>query len=137
MRDFKAGRDILVDGDLTINNNSHNVTQKLLRDCTEKELQEEKQIRKKILRGEFIYKLKFTAKVVVVVSAIMGIILSLVWYSTKDGGNKAIFTLTLVGSVITVFSAAIKNLDTDTALEAKNRQELKEIKMLIREKRYL
>ncbi len=128
MRDFKAGRDINVEGDVHIVDNS--VQPKLLVVCTNEELFAERAHRDALLSQERKAKWKRLAVAWAVLGAILG--LASLWFYLKGDTNLSSLILGLGG--LAVGFASVKALERPNEFEERQIAALREIKMILRER---
>lgn len=128
MRDFKAGGDINVGGDVYIHDES--VQHKLLIHCTNEELRAERTHRIQVLSGERKHKWKRVGVAWLIVGG--GLALTAIWlYLTgKEGLSSLVLGL---GGVMLAF-ATIKVIDEPTEFERRQLAALTEISYLLRER---
>ena len=128
MRDFKAGRDINVEGDVYIHDESSQP--KLLIQCTNQELFDERIHRKYILANE--RKGKF--KRLTFAWLVSGIVLSVgaLWFYANNQDNFASMLLGLGG--LAVAFASIKVFEQPTEFEQRQLIALQEIRHILRER---
>jgi len=128
VRDFKAGGDINVNGDVLIVDQSQEP--KLLFQCSNEELLEEETHRQSLLRREqsdrSAKSLKFIA---VAASLIFG---AAVWYWVH--GKMDAFSLLSAGAGIVLALATVRLGDEPTPFEIRQIAALEEIHMLLRER---
>lgn len=130
MRDFNAGRDINVGGDLVIRDQSQQPG-KLLRECSNDELLIERRRRERLLQEEMQRKWKkiFNWGLAAIISAC-------IFYAIKSIGGKVdlvVYLLNLAGIVIPV-SVTIRIADSQTEFQLRQLAALKEISFLLRER---
>ncbi len=128
MRDFKAGRDIHIGGDVYIHDES--LQPKLLVLCTNKELFDERAHRKSVLAAERKRKFKRVASVWV----FLGVILagSAVWFYANGQANFSSLLLGLGGLAVAL--ASVKVFEQPTEFEQRQLGALKEIHHILRER---
>jgi len=128
VRDFKAGRDINVEGDVHIIDNS--TQPKLLVVCTNDELLAERVHRKTLLSQESKAKWKRLATAWVFLAAILGV--ASLWFYFKGDTNFSSLVLGLGG--LAGGFATVKVLEKPNEFEARQIAALNEIKMILRER---
>ena len=128
MRDFNVGNDLHVKGDLHINDNSNQ--SKLLIDCSNNELFEERTHRKSLLSGERKSKWKRMAIAWLGIGCVLGI--AAIWFYYQGNPNLSSLVLGL-GGFGTAF-ASIKVLEQPTEFEARQIDALNEIRLILRER---
>jgi hypothetical protein len=128
MRDFKAGRDINVGGDVHINDQSNQP--KLLALCTNEELFDEEQHRRKLLSDEKIGKLKGGFLLVLFAWAACGIYA--LWNHWQGNSNLGSFYALMATMFWTSFNIYIYQKPNE--FEQRQMNTLKEITMLLRER---
>ncbi len=128
MRDFKAGRDINVGGDVYIRDESSQP--KLLVLCTNEELSDERTHRKAVLSGE--RKRKF--KRLTFTWLFSGIVLSAgaLWFYANGQSNFSSLLLGFGG--LAVAFASVKVFEQPTEFEQRQLAALKEIHHILRER---
>lgn len=128
MRDFTAGRDINVDGNVQIIDNSNQP--KFLTACTIEELVHERAHRKQLLRRERKAKWKRLAL------AWVGIVIMLgsasLWFYFD--GKKELSSLVLGLGGLAVGLASVKVLEKPNDFEQRQIETLYEIRMILRER---
>lgn len=129
MRDFKAGRDIHVNGDVVIHDESTQVG-KLLINCTNEELIDERAHRKSVLRGERRRKLNR----LVVAWVFSGLILSGLAIYFYLNGRSELSSLALGGGSIAIGLGSIKMFIEPNEFERRQIDALKEITYIMRER---
>jgi len=130
MDDFKAGRDIKVDGDVNINNGS-NDEYKLLLECTNDELHEERVHRTGVLKDEIKRKRKHILSLLKV--ALIVIVIIAAWYQLVGEIDLVMMIVAGMGVFLPIASA-IKLSDRQTVFEIRQINALNEIAMLLRER---
>jgi hypothetical protein len=128
MRDFKAGRDINVEGGVHIRTESSQP--KSLSMCTNEELFNERTHRKTLLSSERKRKGKFIAVVCVVIGGGSG--LAALWFYTQGNSNLSSLILGLGGIAMAFTSLEI--LKEPSEFEARQLAALQEIKLILRER---
>lgn len=128
MRDFKAGRDINVEGDVHINDNS--TQPKLLVICTNEELLEERNHRKVLLSQERKAKWKRLALAWLVVAIGLGVVSIWLYFN----GKKDLSSLLLGLGGIVLGIASIKVLEKPNIFEQRQLAALNEIRLILRER---
>lgn len=129
MRDFKAGRDINVNGDVVIHDESTQVG-KLLINCTNDELIEERSHRKSVLWGERKRKLSR----LVMVWVVLGLMLTGVAIYLYYVGRSEFSSLVLGGGSIAIGLGSIKLFVEPNEFELRQQAALKEIAYILRER---
>jgi hypothetical protein len=127
MRDFKAGRDINVGGNVNIHD--HSSEPKLLIQCTNEELFDEQQHRKAVLSNERKHKSKLLNIVWLFIGVIFGG--SALWFYIKDDTNLSSLLLGVGGLAVGVTGEIVKK---PTEFELRQLEALKEIDYLLRER---
>jgi hypothetical protein len=128
LRDFHAGGDINVNGDVNITDNSQQY--KPLNQCTNEELYEERQHRKYVLKKERQSKLNRLGLVWVV----LGVLLASVGLYLFFIGQRDYCFLSLgIGGVLGLFATS-KVIETPTVFEERQIATLNEIKNVLRER---
>lgn len=128
MRDINAGRDIKVDGDFVVNDNSQQY--KLLIHCSNEELLAEEPSRRQQLKDERKAKLnKFLAFIAVAATLIF---VSGVWQWFN--GKMDAFALITGAAGFMVGLASLKVFERQTEFEQRQIAALNEINMLLRER---
>lgn len=128
MRDFKAGRDINVEGDVHIIDNSSQ--SKLLVNCSNEVLFDERIHRKSLLRQELKAKWRRLALAWVAVAAMLGI--ASLWFYSQGNTNLSSLVLGL-GGLAGCF-ASIKVFEKPNQFEQRQIAALDEIRMILRER---
>lgn len=128
MRDFKAGRDINVDGDVNIIDNSNQP--KFLTICTNEELIHERAHRKKLLSQERIEKWKRITLAWVGLAIVLGS--TSVWFYYN--GKKDLSSLILGLGGLAVGLASVKVLEKPNEFEQRQISALNEIHMILKER---
>ena len=128
MRDFRAGRDIHVGGNVHIYDQSHQ--RKLLVECTNEELYTEQQHRKGLLAEEKRRKLKYLAVLTLMAAAILGGFA--VGSYIKGYTEQARLLLPLASLVIAMQGVRIWKHPTE--FEQRQLAALQEISMILRER---
>jgi hypothetical protein len=128
MRDFKAGRDINVEGDVHINDNS--TQPKLFVVCTNEELLEERDHRKALLSQERKAKWKRLALAWLGVAIVLGV--ASIWLYFD--GKKDLSSLLLGLGSFAVGLASIKVLEKPNLFEQRQIAALNEIRLILRER---
>lgn len=128
MRDFKAGRDINVEGDVHINDNS--IQPKLLTVCTSEELFSERLHRQTLLSQERKAKWKRLAMSWIFIAVMLGV--TSLWFYFKGDTNFSSLVLGL-GGLAGCF-ASVKVLEKPNKFEARQIDALDEIKTILRER---
>ena len=128
MRDFKAGRDINVGGDVHIHDESSQP--KLLVLCTNEELFDERIHRKSVLAGERKRKFKRLASAWL----FSGVVLAggALWFYANSQANFSSLLLGLGG--LAVAFASVKVFEQPTEFEQRQLAALKEIHHILRER---
>jgi hypothetical protein len=128
MRDFKAGRDINVGGDVHIHDESSQP--KLLVLCTNEELFDERVHRKSVLAGERKRKFKRLASAWL----FSGVVLAggALWFYANGQANFSSLLLGLGG--LAVAFASVKVFEQPTEFEQRQLAALKEIHHILRER---
>lgn len=128
MRDFKAGRDINVGGDVHIHDES--TQPKLFVLCTNEELFDERVHRKSVLAGERKRKFKRLASAWL----FSGVVLSggALWFYANGQANFSSLLLGLGG--LAVAFASVKIFEQPTEFEQRQLAALKEIHHILRER---
>ncbi len=129
MRDFKAGRDINVSGDVVINDDSTQIS-KLLVNCTNDELVNERSHRKSVLWGE--KKRKLSRLVLAWVFA--GVILTVAAIYFYTQGQKDFSSLVLGLGGLAVAFGSIKLFIEPNEFEQRQHAALREIEYILRER---
>ena len=128
MRDFNVGNNLDVKGDLHINDNSNQ--SKLLIDCSNDELLDERNHRKDLLSSERKSKWKRMAIVWLGAGCILGIIA--IWFYFQDKPNLSSLVLG-IGGLLVAF-ASVKIFEHPTEFEARQVHALNEIRLILRER---
>lgn len=128
MRDFKAGRDINVDGDVHIVDNSNQP--KFLAVCTNDELIHERAHRNELLRHERKAKWKRLALAWVGIAIMLGS--ASIWFYFD--GKKDLSSLVLGLGGLAVGLASVKVLEKPNNFEQRQIDALYEIRMILRER---
>lgn len=128
MRDFRAGRDINVEGDVHIVDNSEQST--LLIACTNEELFAERNHRNELLKQEHKAKWKRLAIAWLVVAVILG--LASLWFYFHGNTNLSGLVLGL-GGLASGF-ASVQVLSRPNKFEERQIAALNEIRMILRER---
>jgi hypothetical protein len=128
MRDFKAGRNLYVEGDLTINDSSTQL--KLLSVCTNEELFNQRIHRKQLLGQEREAKWKRLATVWLLAAIVLGVA-ALGFYAQ---GKTDLAGLVLGFGGLMVGFASVKVFEHPSPFEARQIAALNEIKMILRER---
>lgn len=128
MRDFKAGRDINIGGDVHIHDQS--TQPKLLVLCTNEELFDERAHRKVVLSDERKRKFKRLAFAWIV----SGVVLSAgaLWFYVNGQSNFSSLLLGLGG--LAVAFASVKVFEQPTEFEQRQLATLKDIRHILRER---
>lgn len=128
MRDLKAGRDINVDGDFIINDNSQN--HKLLMHCSNDELLAEEPLRRQRLSEERAVKFNRFLSFIAVAASLLFVAGVWGWFH----GKMDFFSLTVGGAGFMVGVASLKIYERPTVFEQRQLAALAEINMLLRER---
>jgi len=130
MKDVTAGRDITIDGDVSITNTA-NSEFKPLNECSSDELFDERRHRNGLLKDE---RRKKNRKIFTFIKIAFFVILILViWYYFSNKIDLIMFLVALLGVVLPV-STAIKLSEVQTMFELRQIAALNEIAMLLRER---
>lgn len=129
MRDFKAGRDINVNGDVVINDDSTQIG-KLLINCTDEELFHERAHRKSVLWGERKRKLSR----LVVAWVFSGLLLTGGAIYLYSVGRTEFSSLLLGLGSIAIGLGSIKVFIEPNEFEQRQYSALKEIEYILRER---
>ena len=129
MRDFSAGRDINVEGDVFIHDESIEIG-KLFVNCSNEELIEERTHRKSVLSGE--RKRKFNRLVVAWV--VLGLLLTAVSGYLYFIGQTNLSSFLLGGGGIAISLGSIKVMAEPNDFEIRQQSALKEIAYILRER---
>jgi hypothetical protein len=129
MRDFNAGRDVNVSGDLVITDNSIQLGKPFVQ-CTNDELFSERIHRKSLLRGE--RKRKFQK--VVLVWVVLGLALAAFSLVLFYKGKLESSALSLGFAGLAIGLAPIKLIIEPNEFEARQHGALKEIEYILRER---
>ena len=129
MRDFSAGRDINVGGDVFIHDESIEVG-KLLVNCTNEELIAERVHRKSVLSGERKRKLNR----LVVAWVVSGLLLTAASVYLYLIGQTNLSSLLLGGGGIAIGLGSIKVMAEPNEFELRQQSTLKEIAYILRER---
>lgn len=130
MRDFNNGGDLNVSGDLIVGDRSENIG-KLLVNCTNEELLQERPFRKENLRLERNRKLK--AVIPILGTAVIMFIGSALW-STFNGKSDMASVFLGIGSLIVGY-AALKGVAEPNDFEHQEREALREIRLILKSRR--
>lgn len=125
---MNAGRDINVEGDFVVNDNSHQY--KLLIHCTNEELLAEKPIRLKRLKEEQKAKLNRFLGFIAFTATLAFVAGSWFWFQ----GKVDMFSLITGGAAFMVGLASLKIFERPTTFEQRQLSALTEINMLLRER---
>lgn len=128
MRDIKAGRDIKVEGDMIVNDQSKQY--KLLIHCSNEELIAEEQHRYRVLKGE--RRAKFNMFMTTLGIAATLLFIASVWYWFH--GNIDLFSLLVGGAGFMACLASFKIYEKPSVFEQRQLAALQEIHMLLRER---
>lgn len=128
MRDVNAGRDINIDGDFVINDNSQQY--KLLIHCTNEELLTEEPHRLQQLKEEQKSKLNRFVGFIAFASTLAFVAGVWFWFQ----GKVDLFSLVTGGAAFMVGLASLKIYEHPTAFEQRQLSALSEINMLLRER---
>lgn len=128
MRDIKAGRDINVEGDIIVNDQSQEY--KLLIHCTNSELLAEKQHRQGILAEERSAKFNRFMSGLGVAATLLFVAGAWYWFQ----GSTDIFSFLTGGSGFILGLASLKVYEKPTLFEQRQLAALQEIHMLLRER---
>ncbi|WP_201312646.1 hypothetical protein [Dyella sp. EPa41] len=128
MKDFKAGGDINVGGDVYIYDNS--TQHKLLITCTDRQLYEERLHRTAILSDERKRKWKRLGLAWLIVGS--GFAAGAIWLQAI--GQGAFSTLLLGLGGLTLAAASVKVIDEPTVFERRQLQALQEISFILKER---
>ncbi|WP_303229460.1 hypothetical protein [Comamonas kerstersii] len=128
MRDFKAGRDINVGGDVYIHDESSQP--KFLVHCTSEELLDERIHRKSVLSGERKRKFKRLAFVWLLSGVVLAI--GALWFYTNGQPNFSSLLLGFGG--LAVAFASVKVFERPNEFEQRQLDALKEIHHILRER---
>jgi len=128
MRDFKAGRDINVGGDVHIHDESSHP--KLLVLCSNEELVDERVHRKAVLSGERKHKFKRLAFVWLVSGVVLAV--GALWFYATGRSNFSSLLLGFGGLAIAF--ASVKVFEQPTEFEQRQLAALKEIHHILRER---
>jgi hypothetical protein len=128
MRDFRAGGDINVGGDVHIIDNS--AQHKLLIQCSNDELFDEREFRSRALKQETKEKWKRIATAWVGI-AVVSCGVSLYLYIT---GDSTLAGLVLGGAGVAASLASVKVLENPNEFEARQMAALNEIRMILKER---
>ncbi|MFA5353404.1 MAG: hypothetical protein WC291_04180 [Thermodesulfovibrionales bacterium] len=131
MRDFNNGGDMNVNGDIVINDHSQNTVGKLLVNCTNEELFQERPFRQENLRLERNRKIK--GGLPLLAFAVVLFIASAVWGQIAGKSDFVAFVLG-IGALVVSF-ATVKGVMEPNAFEIQEQNVIKEINMILRSRR--
>ncbi len=127
MRDFNSGD---IQGNITINNNSNNISHKLLIHCNNQELLHEEQHRVKILRKEKSRKNVHLFKILAFSASL--ILIATLWFYIQGRMDTVSYMVGAAGAIVGL--AGLSKNSKPTEFELRQQSALNEIQLLLRER---